>query len=1172
MATVQLQCPRCRAAFAAEVNGAGHGQCPACREMVAVSVATAAERWFFAQNRKKIGPLSLAQLLELSVTGQLQPNDMVCAEGSPRWVQAASVPGLFDAPEDQAPTINDGVAAVPVQPPPEPTMNGPILREPDAGATHQPAAEPPGLCATGIFRADDDLFGADTAGPPGGQPAAKPVPFPTVSGYDILGVLGRGGMGVVYKARQRKLQRLVALKMILGGAHASDEDLARFRIEGEAVARLQHPNIVQIYEVGDHDGLPFFSLEYVEGGSLEDKLNAAPIANRQGAAIVETLARAMHAAHEHGIIHRDLKPANVLLSAAGQPKITDFGLAKKLDQVGGQTRTGDAMGTPSYMAPEQAFGNLKQIGPASDTYALGAILYELMTNRPPFHGETALDTMVQVMSQEAVPASRLQPKVPRDLNTICMKCLEKEPRKRYASALELAEDLRRFLANEPIQARPVSVGEQLVKFAKRRPGIAALTALSLALLLWGIAGITWQWRKAEIARGDAVQKASEAITARHDAVQKADEAIAARKEEEKQRQRAEQTLYYNRLSLASHEWWASNVGRTRQLLDECSPEQRQWEWHYLKRLSDADLFTFRGHTGWVTGISYSKDGSKIATCELNRKAIIWDAATGRILATFTGHKEAVNAIALSADARTAATASDDHTVKVWDAESGTLRRSLPCPHMAKAVAFSADGSRLVVGIYDHSVKVFEASTGKELLTLREQTGPVTSVAISPDGKQVAATAEGSPLRVWDANTGQLLHSLQALTCVAYSPDSQYLAALHDRAFKVFDAATGKAPVTTTVNTGLNLSAVAYSRDGQRLAVGSQDGTIHLIGVGSTRALTLRGHTNRILGVSFSPDDQRLASASSDRTAKIWDTQRTQEALTLRHVSPGYVSMVAASPDGEHVASAGSDGFIKVWNTRTGKDVATLLGHKGIVTCVAFSRDGKRLASGSKDKTVKIWEPFTGNLLNSFDGYTGDILGIAFSPDGRQLATTASLGVLIKDVDSGKTLRNLTGHTYWTTAVAYSPDGTRIASAAADLTVRLWDPATGKQVQVLTGHPGAVYSVVFDATGRRLASSDGEGTVKIWDLSSSSPQGTEQTLGGGTGAIRGIAFSADGKRFFSITSDLIKIWDLTTGREVMSLRGHNGLVMSLAYLGNSQRLASGSTDGTVKIWDGTPVGK
>lgn len=318
----------------------------------------------------------------------------------------------------------------------------------------------------------------------------------TVPGYEILEELGRGGMGVVYKARQTSLNRLVALKMILAGPHAGTGELARFRADAETLARLKHPNIVPIYEIGEQEGRAFFSLEFVEAGSLAGRLRGTPQNGRASAQLVETLARAMHAVHLQGIVHRDLKPGNVLLAPSSrsdavklgsgpddsgtyEPKITDFGLAKQLDSGDGRTESNQILGTPSYMAPEQAMGRAKDIAPAADIYALGAILYELLTGRPPFKGETPLDTVEQVIHAEPVPPRRLQPTAPRDLETICLRCLEKEPQRRYASAEELAEDLRRFQAREPILARPVSLWERSFKWARRRPVAAALVGVSM---------------------------------------------------------------------------------------------------------------------------------------------------------------------------------------------------------------------------------------------------------------------------------------------------------------------------------------------------------------------------------------------------------------------------------------------------------------------------------------------------------------------------------------------------------------------------------------------------------------------------------------------------------------------------------------------------------------------
>jgi serine/threonine protein kinase len=401
--------------------------------------------------------------------------------------------------------------------------------------------------------------------------------LPAVPGYEVLGELGRGGMGVVYLARQVGLNRRVALKMIAPGLPARQRELERFRSEAESVARLQHPNIVQIFEVGEWQGagggppVPYFALEFVDGGSLDRKLNGNPLPGREAAQLVETLARAMQVAHERGLVHRDLKPANVLLQTTDNtdstdtiqqgrpslsvssvlsvvgfvPKITDFGIAKRLDQDSGQTRTGDILGTPSYMAPEQARGSLKEIGPRTDVYALGALLYECLTGRPPFRAATGLETLEQVRGREPVPPRQLQPKCPRDLETICLKCLRKQPEKRYASALELGEDLRRFLDGRPIRARPVGWPERLARWGLRHPAVAVLAALVVVVLLGGFAGVSWKWHEAEQQRRRA-EEAEVREKARADA-----EADARARAEQAQQATARALKYVAASSIAA---------------------------------------------------------------------------------------------------------------------------------------------------------------------------------------------------------------------------------------------------------------------------------------------------------------------------------------------------------------------------------------------------------------------------------------------------------------------------------------------------------------------------------------------------------------------------------------------------------------------------------------------
>jgi serine/threonine protein kinase len=358
------------------------------------------------------------------------------------------------------------------------TLPPPLPAGPDSATLPPPNGIVPGetLSPPGAVAGSATLPAGDSR-----RPVSDDARAP--AGYIIEKELGRGGMGVVYLARSVALEHPCALKMILAGVHSGDAEVERFRTEAQAIARMQHPGIVQVFEIGEHDGKPFMALEFCGGGSLDALLAKNPLAPKQAAKLVQTPAEAVHAAHQAKVIHRDLKPGNVLLTERGEAKVTDFGLAKKLDEQGA-TRTGSVMGTPSYMPPEQAEGK-KDIGPAADVYALGAILYECLASRPPFRAATALDTILQVLTEEAVPVRQLNPQAPVDLETICGKCLQKDPGKRYDSALSLAEDLGRYQRGEPITARPVGRLERGWQWCRRNPAVASLLLLVAVLLLTG---------------------------------------------------------------------------------------------------------------------------------------------------------------------------------------------------------------------------------------------------------------------------------------------------------------------------------------------------------------------------------------------------------------------------------------------------------------------------------------------------------------------------------------------------------------------------------------------------------------------------------------------------------------------------------------------------------------
>jgi WD40 repeat protein len=1011
---------------------------------------------------------------------------------------------------------------------------------------------------------------------------------PTVPGYEIEEELGRGGMGVVYRARQLSLNRLVALKMILAGAHASEEDLARFRTEAEAVAHLQHPNIVQIHEIGERAGLPFFSLEFVDGGSLASQLDGTPWPALPAAQLVQTLAEAMHYAHQRGIIHRDLKPGNVLLASGGckppeaspgglhppladlQPKITDFGLAKQLGSDKGQTASGAIMGTPSYMAPEQAGGHSKEIGPAADTYALGAILYELLTGRPPFKAATAMDTLLQVVAEEPVPLRRLHSKIPKDLETICLKCLEKKPAKRYASAHELAEELARFQQGEPIRARPITAPARLWRWCLRRPLVASLAATVAALLLFAAVAGPWIAHRQASLQAQAEAQDREAQRAKEMVEQAAAQSIA----------------------LAHGEWLDNNVKGAEALLERCPDRFRGWEWHYLTGLCHAELLTLRGHSVAAINAMFSPDGRRIFSAGADGALLTWDAATGQQLGKAA--LKVQGQAHFSGEGRWAATDSGDglRDILIWDLAANQPHRTLH-GHTEGAAggAFSPDGRLYASGSLDKTVKIWDLDTAECLLTLRGHSEGITAAGFSPDGKYLASGDLDGGIKIWDATTGQELHTLRGhlngplmlINQLVFSPDGSRLAsASNDGTVKVWDKATGQEMLALRGHIGF-VYGVDWSPDGKRLATSAWDQTLGVWDATTgQRLLTLRGHTWAVKSVHFSSDGTRLVSAGIDQMVKVWDATALQEYADLRgHTAP--VPSVAFSPDGRTLASASWDKTVKIWEVATHREVLTFRGHDQEVSVVAYSPDGKRIVSATggvfsaKPGEARIWDAATGKELATLRGHRGPIACIAFSSDGQRIASaTGSAGsprlaeIKLWDAASGKEIRDLQGHKGGIFGLAFNPDGSRLASASIDGTVRVWDATTGEVVQTFQAGMGGIFrGLAFSPDGQRLASARGNGSgvepvVYVWDLQT----GKEAfALRGHTHEVYCLTFSPDGKRLATTGHDAtIKIWDTATGQDLLTLRGHRHEIYSVVFSPDGNLLASSSFDTTVKLWD------
>ena len=954
--------------------------------------------------------------------------------------------------------------------------------------------------------------------------------------YELLEELGRGGMGVVYRARQTRLNRVVALKVLLLGKLASSDFIQRFRSEAATAAKLRHPNLVVIYDTGEVQGEHYFSMDFVDGESLATLVREGPLPPRRAAEYLVRIAEAIQHAHDHGVIHRDLKPSNILIDREDQPRVTDFGLAKHLEDDSELTRTGQILGSPSYMPPEQAEGRQSEIGKASDVYALGAVLYCLITGRPPFSAATPMETLKLVIQENPIAPTRLNPSIPADLETICLRCLEKSSARRYPSARAFAEELGRFLRGEPIVARPVSLPTQLWRWGCRRPLVASLVGALLVVTLAGIGGVIIEWRRARAGELRAWQELYAAdMTLAHLAVQRGQ---------------------YPRVQAILERQIPQEFGR---------PDLRGWEWEFLAGQAVGDFswtapcpssvhqvihFDLEHKTLVVAG-----EGVGVATWGIGDGQVVTDTpavpAHWRSLA-WQDHQRAClgqngqvsfmdeisgaipwPALSISPQAeriiwsktgkRLAALGAT--LTEVWNLETGARVARLETD--GAAAGFSPDGHWLAVGERLGLVTVYDADTAQRRVSFQAHSQQIYSFLFGPTNRWLATGSEDGA-RFWSFPEGRLTGSLTnfsgSVRAIALSPDGRQFATCGDfRGVTLWDLASLQ-PIHSFRGPRVSMWDLAFSPDGKALASCEGQGSIWLwtlpAAVEKPQQLDLPEGT---LGAVIAPDGSRLVTLHSDGTARFFDTGTLQELFRFSLMIPD-ILCGAAGPKAEWVATGSADGTLRLWKLEGGKVsvIAENKHPKHRIWTVTFDSTAHRLATADEFGVIRIFETPSLKPLGEWPFSGRGRAGLTFSGNGRWLVFASNeeahgITTLI-DLKPGGKKREFT--TSPPDSFVFTQDEERLISAHNDGTIQVRSLPDGPVQQVVNSQVLRLTTVALSPEGNRIVAGAKDGTIVLWDAHTLHEVGTFRRS---DHPIEELTFLPDRRTLITLSRDSLLQW-------------------------------------------------